>query len=71
VLRHAQGVLDLHPNWQAWAGEVQAMLREGHTAVHEARGRGETRLNPALLAELRARYDKAVHWGQITNRQRD
>jgi hypothetical protein len=53
--RHGQGVLDLHPNWQALAGEVRAVLREAHTAVEEARARGETRLDPALLAELRAR----------------
>jgi hypothetical protein len=71
IFRHAQGVLDLHPQWQAWAGEVRAVLREAHAAVREAAARGETRLDPMLLAELRARYDKAVHWGQITNRHRD
>ena len=71
VLRHAQGVLDLHPNWQAWAGEVEALLREAHTAVEQAEARGETQLDPALLADLRARYNMAVHWGQITNRHRD
>jgi len=71
VLRHAQGVLDLHPNWQAWAGEVQAVLREAHTAVEQAKARGETQLDPALLADLRARYNKAVHWGQFTNQHRD
>lgn len=71
VFRHAQDVLDLHPSWQAWAGEVRQVLRDAHTAVEQAKARGETHLDPALLAELRARYDKAVHWGQITNRHRD
>jgi transposase len=71
IFRHVQDVLDLHPNWQAWAGEVRAVLRDAHTAVKQAKARGQTRLDPVLLAELRARYDKAVHWGQITNRHRD
>jgi hypothetical protein len=32
---------------------------------------GRDRLDPPVLAELRARYDKAVAWGQTTNRHRD
>ena len=71
LFRHVQDVLDLHPNWQDWAGEVRAVLRDAHTAVEQAKARGQTQLDPVLLAELRARYDKAVHWGQITNRHRD
>jgi hypothetical protein len=54
VLRHAQGVLDMHPNWQAWAGEVQAVLREAHTVVEQAKARPEAQLDPALLASEQA-----------------
>ena len=71
LFRHCQGVLDLHPDQQAWAGDVRQVLREAHTAVETATARGADHLDPDLLAGLRARYDKAVHWGQITNRHRD
>lgn len=71
LIRHAQGVWDLHREWQSWAGEVRTVVREAHTAVEAARARGADHLDPDLLAGLRARYDKAVHWGQITNRHRD
>lgn len=71
LFRHLQGVLDLHPDWQAWAGDVRQVLREAHTAVEHAIAEDRDRLDPALLADLRARYDKAIHWGMITNRHRD
>ena len=66
-----QGVLDLHPEQQAWAGTARDVLREAHTAVEAAKVAKVTELDPALLAGLRARYDKAVTWGQTTNRHRD
>ena len=47
------------------------MLREAHTAVEAAKVATATELDPVLLAGLRARYDKAVTWGQTTNRHRD
>ena len=34
-------------------------------------GRKDVKLDPPLLADLRARYDKAVAWGITTNRHRD
>jgi HPt (histidine-containing phosphotransfer) domain-containing protein len=71
LFRHLQGVLDIHPTQQAWAGQVHQVLREAHTTVGNAHAAGADRLDPALLAKLRARYDKAVHWGRITNRHRD
>ena len=71
LFRHLQGVLDLHPDQQAWAGKVRDVLREAHTAVQAAQAADVTELDPALLAGLRARYDKAVTWGQTTNRHRD
>lgn len=71
LIRHLQGVWDLHRDRQAWAGEVQQVLREANTAVGQAKAEGAEQLDPDLLAQLRTRYDKAVHWGEITNRHRD
>lgn len=71
IFRHLQGVLDLHPTHQAWAATVRDVLREANTAVQAAVAAGAQWLDPDLLADLRARYDKAVAWGQTTNRLRD
>ena len=71
LFRHLQGVLDLHPNWQAWADDVRQVLREANAAVEQAQAEDRQALDPKLLADLRARYDKAVAWGQATNRHRD
>jgi len=71
LFRHLQGVLDLHPTHQTWAGQVRQVLREAHTAVGHAHAAGHDRLDPTELTDLRARYDKAVRWGRITNRHRD
>ncbi len=56
---------------QAWAPQVATVLRQAHTAVTDATAAGRDQLDPQLLADLRTRYDKAVHWGVITNRCRD
>jgi transposase len=66
-----QAVLDLHPQWQAWAGQVQQVLREANRAVTQARESGRTGLDHKVLAGLRERYDTAVAWGISTNRRRD
>ena len=71
LFRHLQGVVDLDPAVQAWAGETREVLREAHTAVEAAVAAGDDELDPELLAKLRARYDKAVRWGVLTNRHRD
>jgi transposase len=71
LFRHLQGVLDLHTDWQAWAADVRQVLREAHTAVQAAKNEHRDAVDPALLADLRKRYDEAVHWGMITNRRRD
>jgi transposase len=69
--RHLKGVHALHPDWQRWAEDVRQVLSEARAAVQEAAAAGHTQLDPELLAGLRRRYDKAVHWGEITNRLRD
>lgn len=71
LIRHCTGVLELHPQWQAWAGQVRGILREAAAAVEAARKDGKTQLGPVLLAGLRARYDEQVAWGITTNRLRD
>ncbi|HEY0808236.1 MAG TPA: IS66 family transposase [Pseudonocardiaceae bacterium] len=71
LFRHLQDVLDIHPTQQAWAATVRQVLREAHTAVETTAATGTDQLDPTLLADLRARYDKAVAWGQSTNRHRD
>jgi transposase len=70
LIRHCKGVLELHPQWQAWAGQVRDILREAAAAVDAARNGGKTQLSPGLLESLRARYDDAVAWGITTNRHR-
>ena len=64
-------MLELHPQWQAWAGQVRDILREAAAAVEAARNDGQDQPGPELLAGLRARYDDQVAWGITTNRLRD
>jgi hypothetical protein len=71
IIRHCKGVLELHPDWQKWAAQVITVLRQTAAAVEQARATGADELDPDLLADLRARYDKAVEWGITTNRHRD
>lgn len=71
LIRHCKGVLELHPRWQKWAGTVIDVLRDTAKAVDQARAAEDGQLDPDLLADLRARYDKAVTWGITTNRHRD
>jgi hypothetical protein len=71
LIRHCKGVLELHPQWQAWAGQVRDILREAAAAVEAARNDRKTQLDPRLLAGLRARYDEQVAWGITTSRLRD
>jgi hypothetical protein len=74
LVRHCKGVLELHPDWQKWAGTVIAVLRQTANAVDDARAAGAAgadHLDPDLLTDLRERYDKAVNWGVATNRHRD
>lgn len=71
LIRHAKGVLELHPTQQKWAGEVITVLREANTAVAAATADGRDHLDPQLLADLHQRYNKAVAWGITTNRHRD
>jgi hypothetical protein len=71
LIRHAKGVLELHPTQQRWAADVITVLREAAAAVTDATTAGRDHLDPHLLTDLRQRYDDAVRWGITTNRHRD
>jgi transposase IS66 family protein/transposase IS66-like protein len=71
LIRHLQGVWDLHPTWQDWAAQVQQILRQASQAVTDAKATGTDHIDPELLADLRQRYDERVAWGIATNRHRD
>jgi transposase len=71
LIRHAKGVLELHPTQQKWAGEIITVLREAAAAVTAAKTDGRDHLDPQLLADLRQRYDHAIAWGITTNQHRD
>jgi transposase len=71
LIRHATGVLELHPTQQQWAAHVITVLREAAAAVTTATTDGHDQLDPQLLTDLRKRYDDAVGWGITTNRHRD
>lgn len=64
-------MVNLDPKVHAWAGRLIDLLREAHREVTAARAGGHDRLDADLLAALRARYDKDVEWGRLTNRCRD
>jgi hypothetical protein len=72
IIRRCRAVTKLGPGGaQSWAAEVITVLRQAHHAVEEARSRGQPALDPALLKELRDRYDEAVRLGITLNRLRD
>jgi hypothetical protein len=62
LARHLKGVHALHTDWQHWAEEARQILGEAHRAVQDAIAAGQDTLDPDQLADLRDRYDNAVHW---------
>jgi hypothetical protein len=71
ITRRGKGVGKLGPgSLQSWAKKVIDVLNQAHTAVETAKARGQTALDPKLLASLRARYDAAVEFGITHNRHR-
>lgn len=72
IIRRCRGVAKLGPGTlQSWATKVIKILGKAHEHAEGARARGETALDPKVLAGLRAEYDKAVTSGIIHNRHRD
>jgi transposase len=72
IIRRLKGVAVLGPGGvQDWTHDVRAALTDAHHAVEQAKTRRQHTLDAQLLADLRARYDKAVESGRIHNRHRD
>ena len=67
-IRHCTGVLELHPQWQAWAGQVRDVLREAAAAVEAAKAEGNGHLDPRMLADLRGPLRRPGRLGITTNR---
>jgi Transposase IS66 family len=69
VIRRCRAVSKLGPgSLQPWAVHVIAILSEAHQAVEAARARGDTAVDPELLAGLRKCYDQATRTGIVNNR---
>jgi transposase len=75
LLRALRGIgeLDTDPYriQRTWTEPAAQALLDAKAAVAKARAHAATTLDPDLLADLRARYDQAVAWGILTNRDRD
>ncbi len=69
LIRHLQGVLDLDPEVQQWAGQVQKALRDAAKLVEVARTNG-TAIDVKALADARWRYDQGVLVGISINLSR-
>jgi hypothetical protein len=69
LIRHLQGVLDLDPQAQQWAGQVQKALRDAARLVDTANTTG-TAIDTKALADARWRYDQGVLVGISINLSR-
>jgi transposase len=69
VIGHLQGVLDLDPNEQKWAGQVQQALRDAAGLVEQARATN-TPIDATARADARYRYDQGVLVGTSINLSR-
>jgi transposase len=69
VIRHLQGVLDLDPQVQMWAGQVQKALRDAARLVESATTAGVA-IDAEALADARWRYDQGVLVGISINLSR-
>lgn len=75
LLRGLRGIGELDADRErvqrCWTQPASQALLDAKAAVAKARAGGAGALDPDLLAALRARYDPAVAWGILTNRDRD
>lgn len=70
LIRALRAVLTLAPKVQKWAGRLIDLLREAGGLVVAARAAGRTRLDQKVIDRLRARYDRDVEVGRLTNMSR-
>ena len=68
-LRELLGVIEQAPDdpQQAWAVQMDRLLRDLHTAVRDARASGRDRLDPHELAGYRDSYQQIITLGYQTN----
>lgn len=66
-LRELQGVYEAAPQQQAWAQQMQTLLRDGKQAVETAQQAGQSQLAADTLAELTTRYEHLVQQGYAAN----
>lgn len=75
LLRSLRGIaqMDTDPfrEQKCWTEPAAQALTDAKAAVAKAQADGATALDLQQSAELRARYDKAVAWGVLTNQHRD
>ena len=75
LLRALRGIGELDTDGErvqrCWTEPATQALLDAKAAIAKAHTAGATTLDPDLLADLRARYDQAVTWGILTNRDRD
>lgn len=69
LIRHLQGVLDLDPEVQQWAGQVQNALRDANKHVRQARDTGKE-IDRKRIADARWRYHQGVLVGISVNLSR-
>jgi transposase len=69
LIRHLQGVLDLDPRVQQWAGQVQKALRDAARLVEGANTTG-VGIDAKALAHAGRRYDQGVLVGISINLSR-
>lgn len=66
LIRHLQGVLDLDPQVQQWAGQVRKALRDAAHLVEQA-NTTHAPIDTTALADARWRYDQGVLVGISIN----
>ena len=65
LIRHAKGVLELHPTQQQWAGQVIGVLCEAAAAVTAAQADGRDQLDPGTARRPAATLRRS---GRVGNR---
>ncbi len=68
-LRELLGIIEPAPEdpQQAWAVQMDQLLRELHTLVRDSRTAGQDHLDPEKLAARRERYEQIIALGYQTN----
>ncbi len=66
-LRELTGVYEADPSQQAWAQQMQTLLRQAKQAVEAAQQQGQSGLATDVLAALTARYHELLAQGYAAN----